>query len=1015
MDFFAAVSQLNPAQREAVEHLYGPMLVLAGPGTGKTQVLTTRIANLLQADVGAEPQNILCLTFTESGAVTMRNRLIRWIGPEAYRVKISTFHGFCQSILDDYPSVFRDKLQNKTVADDLDKALAYQRTTQSKSWNHFKPLWDEFYYRIDFLMALSSLKREHLTPETFLELLPKEKEQLLADPENFYKRAYKGFQAGDMKPNAEKKVEEKIEKMEEFAEFWKTYEKILSDSGHYDFDDQINWVVNELQSNSDLRFDLQEQYQWILVDEYQDTNGSQNDILWALTEGVEDPNLFVVGDDDQSIYRFQGASLANILDFRSHFPSSKTITLTQNYRSPQAVLDTAYTVVEKNTERADSDKKLQSEISKSATITQAEFLSSYTETNYLVQTIQAKLEAGIPPGEIAILVRNNKEIEHYARELPRFEIPVSADISQDIFLNPSVHIVILMLKIFSSTDHDPELLELLHAPHLQIPRDVLLKLSLQANKERKSILEILQEAGSYEDTKLGRDSEGSELQSSMTFSKPEEAASKLQSYIAPQLQKFYEFFIQTRPEFFHLRPSVLAEKVFYESGLAEHLTKQKNYLDFHHIRTFLDWIRDQNPHNASEILEKIELHEQLGIAIRPTPLPADKSAIRILTAHKAKGQEFEVVLIPGLQDKKWGNNNKKSNIPLPQITSQTTIEHALEEERRLFFVALTRAKAEIHLSYSQSDPSGREKNTSQFWHEIPEDLIQSQNTEELEHQAHQLLPTLLHGNSEDITFTASEKQLLSELTDSYIWSVSSLQTYLNCPRQFLFQNLYRFPRKPAPQLALGVALHQALERFIREESTEYSQLEAEFAHALRGQNLEKSRFGELQEHGQEILKTYYEQRLVPSLQETTVPPLLEFDFGKFKPDINGVRITGKVDKVTWLDAEQRNGVIVDYKSGKPRAIKTGESYWRQLVFYDLLAKNSKEVNWNVDHCEIEFLTPDKASGEIKSRTYTVTDEDRSQVIEELKSADTAIKNLEFPIIENPTNDPEIDFWNHFGR
>ncbi len=1053
-NFSQALDQLNPAQQEAATHLYGPMLVLAGPGTGKTQVLTTRIANLLQAEVGAEPQNILCLTFTESGAVAMRKRLIQWIGPEAYRVRISTFHGFCQSVLDDYGEIFRDKLQDKIVADDLNKALIYQKTLQSKKWKYFKPLWDEFFYRRDFLMALSQLKREHIDPESFLELLPTEEEQFWEDPKNFYAKKYKEFQAGDRKPAAEKKIKDRIEKLTEFTTLWKAYEDNLSNAGFYDFDDQINWVVNELKNNEALRFDLQEQYQWILVDEYQDTNGSQNEILWSLIDGIEEPNLFVVGDDDQSIYRFQGASIANITEFQAKLPSAKTVKLETNYRSVQGVLDAAYAVVELNTERVDANKKLtafsplgsrgdaEDREDSSSIIHQSEFLSSYTETNYLIQTIQQKLASGIPADQIAILVRNNKEIEHLARELPRFGIDISAQITQNIFENPSVNLLLLMLRIFSTPDHDTDLMQLLHAPHLDIPREKLLQLSLQSNKERKSILEILSEkysnnpplekvncANSTREAPLGDKGELEGISSQDLgglFATSEENS----------LNLFYHFFITTRPDFFHLRPPILAEKVFYESGLAQYLTKTRNFLDFHHIRTTIDWIREQNATDIYEILEKISLHQELNIPVRPEPLPTDRNAIQIMTSHRAKGLEFEIVLIPGLQDGKWGNTKKRSNIPLPQLGNCNKGDDN-QEERRLFFVGLTRAKSEIFLSYSASDPSGREKNVSQFWHEIPESMATKTDTQTLETEAHQLLPTLsttLSSTSQSPPqFTQEEKSILTTLTENYKWSASSLQAYIDCPRRFLYQNLYRFPRKSKPQMALGTALHQGLERYFRhyqENSIDpplvkgdlegispntlpsYSVLKEEFIYALRGQNVDKKLYEELLEHGLKISQIYYDQRI----QSNNFHPddLLEFNFGKLQPEIDGIRITGNADKISWLNDEKTVAKILDYKSGKPKAIKHGENYWRQLVFYDLLSKHTKGINWTVDHCELEFLTPDPKNDQIQTKSYTVTPEDREQVISELKSADTAIKNFEFPIIENPNNDADIDFWNHFG-
>ena len=216
---------------------------------------------------------------------------------------------------------------------------------------------------------------------------------------------------------------------------------------------------------------------------------------------------------------------------------------------------------------------------------------------------------------------------------------------------------------------------------------------------------------------------------------------------------------------------------------------------------------------SAEILERIELHKSLGIPVRPDPLPADKQSVQIMTAHKSKGQEFIAVLIPGLEDRKWGNPYSRNLVPM--IHAVDPQDHdANEEERRLFFVALTRAKAHICLSHSQKDFNGRDKNPSLFWHEAPENLVTDVTSDDTEAEMQKLLPIFFQ--HQDKTLTAGERDILKERVKNFVWSASSLQNYLECPRRFLYQNLYRFPRRPQPQLALGVALHQALELFFKE-------------------------------------------------------------------------------------------------------------------------------------------------------------------------------------------------------
>lgn len=982
------LTQLNPQQRQAVEQIYGPVLVMAGPGTGKTHMLTTRIAHILNSDVGCDPENILCLTFTESAAVEMRNRLQTWIGPTAYQVKISTFHGFCQWVMDQYPIIFQAKIGIREVADDLAQALTYRSVMESKKWEYFSNVWDDFMHQRDVLSAIGNCKREHLSPAKLRKMIPDEKLRLEEDPDNFYQRKSRGFAAGDWKPQARKKITDKVAKMYEFTELWEAYEKELATRGYYDFNDMINWVVNEVETNESLRLDLQEKFQWIMVDEYQDTNSSQNAILWQLTEGIEDANIFAVGDDDQSIYRFQGASIANIHDFRDRFPNRIEVVLESNYRSHQNILDTAYASVGLNSSRANVHKKLVAHAKGlSGKITRATFGSRYGEINFLAQTILRKIEDGVLAHEIAILVRKNQEIEELARELPKFGVPVSAQISQNIFENEVVRQLILMLQIFSDVKHDESFFDVLHSEFLDINPQILLSLSLKRYEERKNIIELLLNP-EFSDSPIG---------------------------------KFTNFFIRARKDLHHCRPAVLAEKVLYESGLADFLTRENKIEDWQNIRKFIDWIRSQNLENLSELIDRIDLHRDLNISIRPDPLPADKKSVQIMTAHKSKGMEFQVVFLPGLVDKTWGNTRNFGGIPLPQIKKteepETDKKDSNEEERRIFFVALTRAKSEIFLSYAETDFSGREKNPSQFWHEVPDKLMTNFGGSEIEEDLQKLLPVFF--SHQEKTLTKAEREILEPRIRNFIWSASSLQTFLDCPRRFLFQNLYKFPRRPQKPLALGVALHEALERLLKQAKNtgtfgSLPELLNLFQHALLGQPLPKDDYTKLLEHGTTVLTEYYEQKIKNFSDQYPFGYELEYNFRTFNPHIDDVAITGKMDKVEFLDDKKRRVRIVDYKSGKPRAVKKGESYWRQLVFYDLLARHAKGLNWEVAECAIEFLTVG-ANGKIGERSLVVTDEDRAQVIAELKDCNEKLQNLDFPLVPNPEGNADIEFWQNFGR
>ena len=972
-------ANLNASQREAVETIFGPVLVVAGPGTGKTQLLTARIAHILKkTDVG--PQGILCLTFTENGATEMRRRLQQWIGAEAYRVKIQTFHGFCESILQDYTAFFEDTTHDFTLADDLERALIFRKVIDKKPWVHLKPFNDKYYYQRAFLGAISELKREDLNPRTFLDLIPAEKERLLNDPGNFYKRDSKYGKKGDLKAGLLEKIEKKIEKMGELSQLWEDFEAEKVKQKKYDFDDQIGQVLETLKNNPTLKSELQERYQFILVDEYQDTNNSQNTILWQLSDFFDDPNLFVVGDDDQAIYRFQGASLQNILEFETRFPKAKRIELSENYRSSQPILDSSYHSVGKNFERLNSEKTLTAagqNKSKAGKIYRAEFMSRSSELIWMSEQITQLMTQGTPAREIAILVRENREASEISRYLNQFGVKISNRTLDNIFVDPLITSFIQLLTVWQNPSLDYVFYEMLHAPFWNLSPEALLSINIEARGNKHSIATELQK----------------------------------QSNTNVELKRIWEMIAQLRKDYRQSPSLIISTKLFHQSGLAAWINqdlKHDKQLMAAKFNKLFQWVEQQqyNGLDLKQILERITLHQELNIPIFPDPLPGDRNAVQIMTAHKAKGLEFEAVFIPGLLDKTWGNKRARNLIALPQIN--VSDHDPNEDERRLFFVALTRAKSQLFLSYAQQDLSGREKNPSEFWHEIPEGLITQVETDSAEDQAHQLLPIFLQA-PETPLLTGGEEAVLQRLVKNFVWSASSLQNYLDCPRKFLYVNLLKVPTPPKKIFGYGSAIHEALEVFIGQyrltQKSEFSELEHAFQAALIKQNMTTLERKEAEAHGNEILKKYH-ATLLPKLPETG-RWLLEADF---RTEIKNIPVYGRIDKVEIAD---NKGILVDYKSGKPKRIVTGERLWRQLVFYDLLIEHTPRLPWKAQGFELEWLTPDAKDQFIRT-PLEITTEDRTQVLKELQEVHQKVLKLEFPMVLNTGNDVEIDYWQNFG-
>ena len=418
--FTEAYRQLNPQQRIAVDTIEGPVMVIAGPGTGKTQILAARIGKIL-LDTDALPENILCLTYTDAGAIAMRRRLQQFIGADAYKVNIYTFHAFCNDVIQDNLSLFEknsldaiSELENiqlfKTLIDQLQKN------------NPLKRYRGDVYFEINNLRNLfSSMKKEGWTPSFINEKIEAYLNDLPNRDEFVYKRKYKQFNAGDLKLDKIEEEKERVKKLQAAVNEFENYQQLMRQHNRYDFDDMINWVIKVFEENKNILAGYQEKFQYILVDEFQDTSGTQNRLVQLLINYWDIPNVFVVGDDDQSIYRFQGANVENMLDFANKYSNDlKTVVLTNNYRSTQPILDISKTLINKNDERL--VKQIEG-LSK-------DLLAANTDINHLTHSpeiieyhairdemagITSKifnlLQEGIAPGKIAVIYKENKRSE----------------------------------------------------------------------------------------------------------------------------------------------------------------------------------------------------------------------------------------------------------------------------------------------------------------------------------------------------------------------------------------------------------------------------------------------------------------------------------------------------------------------------------------------------------------------------------------------------------------------------
>ena len=411
-------NRLNEHQRKAVDKIDGPVMVIAGPGTGKTQILAARIGRIL-LDTDTDPCNILCLTYTDAGAIAMRKRLLEFIGPDAYKVGIYTFHGFCNEVIQDNLSLFEKNLLEPVS--DLERIELFKELIDTFPKNHpLKRYRGDVYYEIKNLQSLfSTMKKEGWTPAFISNVIDAFINDLPNREEFIYKKAYRQYKAGDVKADKITEQRERMEKLRAAVNEYDRFQQMMRVRNRYDFDDMINWVIRAFEENPNLLANYQEQYQYILVDEYQDTSGTQNMLVKLLINyWGQQPNVFVVGDDDQSIYRFQGANVENMMQFAESYKEDLLkIVLTHNYRSIQPILDVSKFLIDRNQER----------LVNKITGLSKELISSHPDIKHLLhqpqvnvyetqrsemiditRQVEKLIATRTSPGRIAVIYKENK-------------------------------------------------------------------------------------------------------------------------------------------------------------------------------------------------------------------------------------------------------------------------------------------------------------------------------------------------------------------------------------------------------------------------------------------------------------------------------------------------------------------------------------------------------------------------------------------------------------------------------
>ncbi len=1006
--FQEVYTRLNERQREAVDNTEGPVMVIAGPGTGKTQILASRIGKILR-DTDFLPHNILCLTYTDAGTVAMRKRLTDFIGPDAYRVNIHTFHSFCNEVIQDNLSLFE-----KNVLDpisDLEKIQLLKALIDGFSKdNPLKRYRGDVYFDMRNLANLfSTMKREGWTVpfirekvETYVESLPSREDYI-------YKRASGRFRKGDIKAEKLAGEREKMARLLAAVEQFDIFQEMMLKANRYDFDDMINWVIRAFETNTNLLADYKERFQYILVDEYQDTSGTQNRLIQLFTNGEERPNIFVVGDDDQSIYRFQGANIENMEQFAASFAADlRTIVLTQNYRSVQNILNASMSLISQNKGSRLVDqlpglsKQLTASNEKLTALDIPPVIRRYNtpadEMAGITLEVELALQQGVQPGKIAVIYKENRYGEELAQFFRLKGLPFFSKRHINLFEQPFARKVIHILRYIAAELETPYsgddlLFEIMHYDFYNVPPIEAAKISIQVAEksysQKSSIRQFLQE--------------WNETRNPTLFSlAPHAEAMRVGNLVEKWIREAYNTTLQQ-----------LFANIISEGGILSYIMASPEKIALMKmLQALFDFIKEEtrrNPElNIVSLMHIVDLMESNGLPIPLVQVSGNEKGVNLLTAHGAKGLEFEYVFLAGTNSHLW-EKKKRSNtgFTFPETVFSTEATSTDEQElRRLFYVAITRAEKHLYISYPEFRQDGKPLEPSMFITEILQAHILPELKVELPEEALFSFRALQYGAEQAPEIAKVDQLFIDNLLSGFTMNVTALNNYLRCPLAFYYQNLIRVPVGRSESTEFGSAVHFALEKlFQKMQANNAFPPKEEFIRDFKysmfrsREAFTREAFERRIEYGQDILDAYYDKYI------HTWNTIVSVERNIRNVVVNGVPIKGKIDKLEFSGNEVN---VVDYKTGDYEKTKkdlkkfdrpnernpNGGDYWRQAVFYKILLDNYKQKSWQVVSTEFDFVEPNRQKEYFKEKIM-ITAEDMTTVTQQITDTWIRIQNKEF--------------------
>lgn len=956
---------LNPAQKEAVIFGSGPLLIVAGAGTGKTTVITRRIAYLIDQGL-AKPEEILAVTFTEKAAEEMETRVDELLPYGYVDIWISTFHALGQRILKEHsldiglPGDF--KLLNTT-----DQWILIRENLDKFSLDYYRPLGNPTKFIQALVQHFSRLKDELISSEEYLEYA----ENLKLDQGAALEEKDKG--------------DKEAERILEVARAYQVYNRLLLKSNALDFGDLINYTLKLFQSRPSVLAEYQGRFKYILVDEFQDTNYAQYELVKLLAKPQD--NLTVTGDDDQSIYKFRGASVSNILEFKKDYPNAHEVFITANYRSQQNILDISYEFIKlNNPERLEVklggkvSKKLKSQVGEKGMIKHLHLLDQEREVAAVTRKIIELKEKDrkLTWNDFAILTRTNELAEIFAAGLKEAGIPYIWAASRGLYKKPIIMDILAYFNLLDNYHESASFYRLLSLPIFKIKTQDLIELNYWASRKGISLYRAASQADLLNIAEESRGAIKKVLGLIQKHSQIAREGTIHNVFFAFMEDSGYLKFLA------HKDDQETRDNIFYLNQLAK---KIKQFETQTTTRARL-----------SDFVRRIEMEQEAGDeGPLDLDLEAGPEAVKVMTIHKAKGLEFRYVFVAGLVDKRFPSINRRDPIQIPDSLVKEILPGGdvhLQEERRLFYVACTRAKEGLFFTSAQDYGGARRKKLSRF-------LVESG----MEGKTEKEMPKISEGI---ISLTKKKEKVSLAETKAYKlprhFSFTQLIAFRKCPLQYKFQFALRIPQKGHYQQSFGQTMHKVMSDLFKLIRRKGDTVQAD----LFGSNVGARFIAPTSEISWEYLKKIFENAWIDDwypneetqekyrrkglrelkefykLHKNKWPPVRDLEkYFRFK--IGEDIVKGRIDRIDDLGGGEAE--LIDYKTGSARSQKTLEREARdQLLLYQLAAQEVlglKPARLSFYYFEnnekISFIGTEKGLNNLKTRIQ--------DTIQKIKSSD----------------------------